>query len=85
MASTWGMPANFMSSNEIGLRSFVDSEGGVGFVPSLILRDPSSNGIGLRSFFDSEGPSIASSWTTPAERAGKSAHLHRLRLHGGGI
>ncbi len=43
MTSSRGTPSDSTSSNEIGLRSFVDSE------------DPSNDGVGLRSF--SEGMS----------------------------
>ena len=75
------------NGNIIGLRSLVDSEnqGNDGDGLRSFSEGISSNGVGLCSFYDSESSSIAPTQTLPANRAGKSAHLDRLRLRGGEI
>ena len=63
MTLSRGTPSNLTSSNEIGLRSFVDSEDpsndGVRLCSFSDSEGVSSNGVGLFSFFDSESSSIA--------------------------
>ena len=63
MTSSRGTPSDSTSSNEIGLRSFVDSENpgndGVRLCSFSDSEGVSSNGVGLCSFFDSESSSIA--------------------------
>ena len=75
------------NGNIIGLRSLVDSEnqGNDGDGLRSFSEGIISNGVGMCSFFNSESSLIAPTQTLPANRAGKSACLDRLRLHEGGI